>query len=918
MTHGLNLQIAAQEGTAGPKWLDAVLSDNESIDITLNSQVWDADAGSFSETLSLPIEQNLHILGNLASMRGCDVYRLLWGRRFRLFAEGVLIFYGVIHLDEEVEIKDNAVEIELASSTLEWDDLIADLDCRDVPLKDRIVLGDAISSEQEILFYVDYDRRLRDHEYGTYSGWTHHTNIQSIDRVIFPQLMFPSNINTKNPYPAAKFCNINICWQKEDSGGNKLRGYEVGQYSRTNTSPCFYVLYFFDCLFKYLNISVLRNDLNGVEDLRRLAFVNTACFFDIDKKEPVVRTVNVKDYISLTLNEKTKYFSDIDNELKNIEMHLSDNAFNTYVAVANSKNFPDKDVKSVVSSVLDGIGARLLYNSTDQTAEIVLLRNIFAQQEYEEIPCKITDQYTKQIRKDGFRLKYSETKADKDEDMNDYNRDTMFNYTDYSDVEHATYDSIYLSPRIYDNTCYIDDRTGNAYRVKVDKDAKNARELHPSWFQVGQFCKAEYGDCSNEDYIEEVTIGFSPVLMNVISVEGGYERFAYFVDIDNLGKEILLNQEFTFRYIHAQLAFTPVIISYNWSLSVAVTYKGDAAYNTSESGQNPLNEYENGLTLGFCRGEIPSVSPTDDGEGNEVIVPASQLNNIFHDDSVDSFGNIFDYNGTEEGIGGDSDERISLHLRAEKPDPDYVDTDPESNITYQEARQMILDTFTSAHTDLLNRPSVSKESLRAAGWNIEGDGDVGMYSVIYECSLSYLGNKTRILITPVKEDGSILSPENVLLYTRHRWRVEEGVNRDNFLRNIDTNDPEHIVLDFDTSESRAALLDNLLKIYTAGPQPEPIFNPVISETNDRKHYLPITEPFNRKRGIFNRFYTEYAKWVTERNLAVIKGEVELAWLRNIDMTKKYKIGDFVGLLKSVKYSTSDNGLSIVTFELYYL
>jgi len=39
---------------------------------------------------------------------------------------------------------------------------------------------------------------------------------------------------------------------------------------------------------------------------------------------------------------------------------------------------------------------------------------------------------------------------------------------------------------------------------------------------------------------------------------------------------------------------------------------------------------------------------------------------------------------------------------------------------------------------------------------------------------------------------------------------------------------------------------------------------------------------------------------------------------NIDITKKYKIGDYLGFLKDYKYPYSNDGLGKVTFELLYL
>ena len=70
-----------------------------------------------------------------------------------------------------------------------------------------------------------------------------------------------------------------------------------------------------------------------------------------------------------------------------------------------------------------------------------------------------------------------------------------------------------------DKNCYIDRNTGNAYRVKVNKDAKTSNELKPVVFEVGQFKGVEYGDCSeeNEDFIHDITFDFTPVPFNDVN-----------------------------------------------------------------------------------------------------------------------------------------------------------------------------------------------------------------------------------------------------------------------------------------------------------------------------------------------------------------------------------------------------------------
>ena len=106
--------------------------------------------------------------------------------------------------------------------------------------------------------------------------------------------------------------------------------------------------------------------------------------------------------------------------------------------------------------------------------------------------------------------------------------------------------------------------------------------------------------------------------------------------------------------------------------------------------------------------------------------------------------------------------------------------------------------------------------------------------------------------------------------------------------------------------------------YGLGGDPKRISLKLKAEKKVNGEYLPVTGVGAARRGIFDNFYAEYAYWVTHRKLAHIEAEVELADLINLDMTKKYRIGEYVGFIKSCKYDIDNNGIGIVTFEMYYL
>ena len=112
--------------------------------------------------------------------------------------------------------------------------------------------------------------------------------------------------------------------------------------------------------------------------------------------------------------------------------------------------------------------------------------------------------------------------------------------------------------------------------------------------------------------------------------------------------------------------------------------------------------------LGILRGSgsdayVDYKTDPQDREGNDTwdIVPGSGA--IVHSDTCDSYGHLWDYNGTGEGV-GDLDGRISLKLRAEKPNPKFDRTKEE---TYYDPEHPELDTnpryLRISNEDLRNR-----------------------------------------------------------------------------------------------------------------------------------------------------------------------------------------------------------------------
>jgi len=368
------------------------------------------------------------------------------------------------------------------------------------------------------------------------------------------------------------------------------RGYETMPANRVNSAPNFFVIYWIRALMKHLGIYVEENQMMDVEDLRRLFFVNTNCAY----REPkVIRGSNPDSgYTRYKFSDAGRLIAErqIDNikddnlygiTSKNIQMgtptkegswgsihdiEVSDPSIsvvsakrvdsdidyknnNSYLhdAFATPECFPNVDISEVVSALESGFGVRLLFSEDYKRVRIVLLRNIFRSTEVQTIKCDIVGEPTKtenSIR--GFRMTYGDSEdthfyykgfADKlphkkphfvdDSDKHDYSKWNL----------NADYASLINKVSAFDKTCYVDPATGDAYVIKVDKDAKRYDDLRPSLFGCADFMDAEDGDCTGDDEtIETINVGFKPAIMNDVNFEQerttgeASQQFALFVD----------------------------------------------------------------------------------------------------------------------------------------------------------------------------------------------------------------------------------------------------------------------------------------------------------------------------------------------------------------------------------------------------
>ena len=352
--------------------------------------------------------------------------------------------------------------------------------------------------------------------------------------------------------------------------------------NRQQSGICFYVLYFLDCLFEQLGVTWDKSELLAVEDLKRLCFVTTHFKVDLEETGEFLpslsainqwlqgkgaqialrlnvgdKTINIPEgqyYLEEKIKEESREpvwptgthttnrrssgssavvrpeggewsgWSDGDAEqvyqraaVRTVSVNASVKAHvcNMY---ANSDNFPDADVTSVISSLENSFGIRFLYDPERRHVTARLLRNVYKSGVAKNFKGKVISLTPATEKVTGVRMKYSAESDSREQRDNVRNAvrdyETDYDYIEYPEDRTVTdlhYMDIIKQVSATNNKVYIDRATGNTYRVKIDKEAEKSIELHPVLFQVGQFKGVEIGDCSerNEEYVKELVSNFN-------------------------------------------------------------------------------------------------------------------------------------------------------------------------------------------------------------------------------------------------------------------------------------------------------------------------------------------------------------------------------------------------------------------------
>ena len=391
-------------------------------------------------------------------------------------------------------------------------------------------------------------------------------------------------------------------------------------------------------------------------------------------------------------------------------------SYMAYLAYATGENYPNVGINKIVDAMKSMFGVRFLFSREYNSVRIVLLRNIFRRKEVQDIQCEVTYNDKKvenSVRV--FRMTYGQGTDDTSFYYKGFNdvlnanvSEVWADSTDKHDYSNwkldAVFDIIKSQVSAMNKTCYVTPVNGNAYAVKVDEDED---VLFPSLFGVADFMDAEDGNrkSSEEDSgeVEEVSIDASPVIMN--NVNGTYAVFfsgdmkaphrfgvenmiSSWFSSDNNTQKIATYARVTTESIDFNQNVGNINVSGQLDVFIREGYQIALADNYDISnGVTPFDDADPGLCFGIMRGSgadarIIYAGDDKENEGNYYWDVAQGSGAIDHHDTCDNYGNEWDYNGSEaeDDTGG----RISLKLRAEKPNPYYVEgsTDPEKKDKY--------------------------------------------------------------------------------------------------------------------------------------------------------------------------------------------------------------------------------------------
>ena len=177
------------------------LPDDFSIDIEDQNPVFN-DTEMFSYPFSIPLDGNRWLVKNIedvhAAMKAVNMEHL----PVRINADGLPFRSGTLVMQDDEEIT-NSLSMNIDASTQSFSELISDLQCRDIPVKDQIIIGEKIGNvrvdiESDPVVKVDVFVTGGKHKHDHTEAHEIRADHVSVSKVLEPQALgfsYPASCN---------------------------------------------------------------------------------------------------------------------------------------------------------------------------------------------------------------------------------------------------------------------------------------------------------------------------------------------------------------------------------------------------------------------------------------------------------------------------------------------------------------------------------------------------------------------------------------------------------------------------------------------------------------------------------------------------------------------------------------------------
>lgn len=772
----------------------------------------------------------------------------------------------------------------------------------------------------------------------------------------------------KNP-----FCNVNVSYQKKHKNNPRDpnsedvtdRGYIVrlangsntttggDNETRFNNAPNFYLLHWLKRLFMDLGIHIEENQMLDVEDLKRVFLANLGCFYkEMDLNNDTLENYAVgsqewerygkysfpenfisenhtffkgdedqhKVLIHRIESERFGRHNSLTGEIVSIDydkLTVEETGINGYLAYATGDNYPNVDISEIIKATESAFGVRFLFSNDFKRVRIVLLRNIFKDNNIQKLNCDIIDDSKRENSIRGFKMTYGGDKDDTTffykgfDDMLPKKKEIWRDNSDTHDYSqwklNAEYADILTRVTSFNKTCYVTPVNGNAYGVKIDEEEEI---FYPSLFEYAGYMDAEDGDCTGEEEtIKTVAINAKPLIMN--NSDGAYSVF-HNGDMKAPG----LTQVAALIPVLENYPFEPKIewdtmpahgsggggsthheeIAKVWAdIFIKEGYIANLQDNYSFTGNDgtSFDKADIGLCFGIMRGsgDDAFIKYEDDEteEENPInqcweVVPGSGA--VCHPDTCDEYGEEWDYDGSQTITPSDAPAKLAELF-------------PNSDAPFNDGTLGYITNTTCMYSN--DRNGKTHVVLLASEYSVAGE------TVTYSGDIRYFVNLTLEELQEVSRTS------------------------------------RHVIVEVDSSNERGSTLVQLCKLaYGGGTDPmvidngvgsrygrfslklraeklNPYFNPKQVEGSDNRRYLPITNMNLRRRGLSDQFYKGFSYFIRNARVAIRQVRMELAQLRAIDKTVRVTVGDVTGFVLKMQYTISNKtGLGMVTMEIMYI